>query len=95
MSKLEQSIEALAAAAQAFDEALTEEYKAMKRHNRPTAPGASPEVRLYDRIESLLGGSVYSKVQWRAIHGARAGWHPPQVRPVQSLPLTGRSGGVA
>jgi len=94
MTKLEVAILQLAAAADEFDKACSESYRAFKRSDNPFASGKA-QLALQDTVRDFCQTKIFSAGQARAITGAFSAWRPPQIRPVESMPLTGRSGGAA
>lgn len=95
MSKLEESIKRLAAAADEFEQACTEVYLAYRANSPNALYSGKANIYLLDDVQALVANNHYSVVQARAINGAFSGWRPPKPAPVRSFPLTGRSGGAA
>ena len=94
MSKLEDSIMKLAAAATEFDETCTQVYKFHKKSDSPFASGKA-QIVLQDTVRNFCQQQIFSAGQTRAITGALSGWQPPHVRSGQSLSLTDLAGGEA
>jgi hypothetical protein len=95
MSKLEVAILKLAQAADEFDRACTEVYKTYKSQGSTALYSGKAQIYLQDDVRKVVSDKVLTAGQARAIQGAFSGWRPPQVSPVRSLPLAGRSGGAA
>jgi hypothetical protein len=94
MTKLEIAILQLAQAADEFDKACTEAYQSHKKSASPFASGKS-QLALQDTVRNFCQTKIFSAGQARAITGAFSAWRPPQIRPVESRPFAGRSGGAA
>ena len=94
MTKLEVALLQLATAAKAFDQACSESYRSLKRSDSPFCSGKA-QLALQDTVRDFCQTQIFSAGQARAITGAFSAWRPPTVRPVESRPLTGRSGGAA
>lgn len=95
MSKLEVAILKLAKAADDFDRACSEVYQSYKSQGSSALYSGRAQIYLQDDVRQVVSDKVLTAGQARAIQGAFSGWRPPQVRPVQSLPFAGRSGGAA